>query len=90
MGANSSLPIELKLLSSILCVLVTQACPTLCNSLDSSPPGSSVHGILQARIVPFPFPGDRPDPGIEPGLPHWQADSLPSEPPGGPNRGHFF
>ena len=28
-----------------------QSCPTLCNPMDSSPPGSSVHGILQARIV---------------------------------------
>ena len=28
-----------------------QLCPTLCNPLDSSPPGSSVHGILQARIL---------------------------------------
>ena len=28
-----------------------QSCPTLCNPIDSSPPGSSVHGILQARIL---------------------------------------
>ncbi|CAI9168991.1 unnamed protein product [Rangifer tarandus platyrhynchus] len=32
-------------------VLVTQTCPTLCNPMDCSPPGSSVHGILQARIL---------------------------------------
>ena len=31
--------------------LVTQSCPTLCNPVDCSPPGSSVHGILQARIL---------------------------------------
>ena len=31
--------------------LVTQSRPTLCNSMDCSPPGSSVHGILQARIL---------------------------------------
>ena len=30
---------------------VTQSCPTLCNPVDCSPPGSSVHGILQARIL---------------------------------------
>ena len=51
---------------------------------DSSPPGSSVHGILQARIVewvPFPSPGDLPNPGIKPKPPALQADSLPSEPP---------
>ena len=32
--------------------------------------------------LPFPSPGDLPDPGIEPGSPAWQADALPSEPPG--------
>ena len=34
----------------VLC-LDTQSCPTLCNLMDCSPPGSSVHGILQARIL---------------------------------------
>ena len=40
------------------CVLVTQSCLTLCNPMDCSPPSSSVHGILQARIlewVTMPF-----------------------------------
>ena len=32
-------------------VLVTRSCPTLCDTMDCSPPGSSVHGILQARIL---------------------------------------
>ena len=32
-------------------VLVTQSCPTLCDSVDCSPPGSSACGILQARIL---------------------------------------
>ena len=32
-------------------VLVSQSCPTLCNPMDCSPPGSSVHGLLQARIL---------------------------------------
>ena len=36
--------------------------------------------------LPFPSPGDLPDPGIEPGSPALQADSLPSEPPGNPNK----
>ena len=31
--------------------LVAQSCPTLCNSMDCRPPDSSVHGILQARIL---------------------------------------
>ena len=34
--------------------------------------------------LPFPFPGDLPDPGIESGSPALQADSLQSEPPGKP------
>ena len=34
--------------------------------------------------LPFPFSGDLPDPGIEPGSPALQADTLPSEPPGSP------
>ena len=34
-----------------VCVLVAQSCPTVCYLLDYSPPGSSVHGILQARVL---------------------------------------
>ena len=34
--------------------------------------------------LPFPSPGDLPDPGIKPGSPTFQADSLTSEPPGKP------
>ena len=52
--------------------------------MDCSLPDSSVHGILQTRILewlPFSFPGDLPDPGIEPGSPALQAVSLPSVPP---------
>ena len=37
--------------SACVCVLVTQSCPTLCDPKDCSSPGSSVHGILQARIL---------------------------------------
>ena len=32
-------------------VLVTESCPTLCDPMDCSPPGSSVHGVSQARIL---------------------------------------
>ena len=52
---------------------VAQLWPILCNSMDCSPPGSSVHGILQARIlewVAIPFSRDLPDPGICLGLLH--------------------
>ena len=65
--------------------LVTQSCPTLCNLMDCSLLGSSVHGILQARILellPFPFPGDLPEPGTEPRSPTLQVDSLLSKSPG--------
>ena len=34
-----------------VCVLVAQSCPNLCDPMDCSPPGFSVHGILQARIL---------------------------------------
>ena len=34
--------------------------------------------------LPFPSPGDLPDPGIEPGSPASKGDALPSEPPGNP------
>ena len=34
-----------------VCVLVAQSCLTLCDPMDSGPQGSSVHGILQARVL---------------------------------------
>ena len=60
-------------------VLVAPLCLTLCNPMDCSPPSSSVHGILQARIlewVAIPFSRDLPDPGVEPRSPTLQADSF--------------
>ena len=51
---NPSLMLHTKLNSIInlkVKVLVTQLGPTLCDPMDCSPPGSSVHGILQARIL---------------------------------------
>ena len=65
---------------------VAQLCPTLCDPMDCSLPGASVHGILQERILelvglPFPSPGHLPDPGFEPQSPALQADSLQSETP---------
>ena len=65
-------------------IVVTQSCPTLCNNMDSCQPVSSVRGILQARIlewVAIPFSRGSPDPGIKPGSPALQADSLLSELP---------
>ena len=66
-------------------VLVAQLCLTPCDLMDCSPPGSSVHRIFQAGILeqlPFPSPGDLPDPGTEPSSPALQADSLMFEPHG--------
>ena len=37
--------------SFVLCAKSLQSCPILCDSMDGSPPASSVHGILQARIL---------------------------------------
>ena len=59
-----------------------QSCQTLFDPMDYSPPGSSLHGILQARILEwlsFPSRGDLPKPGIEPGSPALQADALTSK-----------
>ena len=56
----------------VLC-LVTQLCPTLCNLMDYIPPGSSVHGILQARILEWvSMPSSR---GSSPPR-DWTQDSL--------------
>ena len=41
----------LSLMKAKVKMLVAQSCPTLCDPMDSSPPGSSVHGVLQARIL---------------------------------------
>ena len=52
-----------------MCAKSLQWYPTLCNLMDCSPPGSSGHGILQARIlewVAIPFSRDLSDPGIKP------------------------
>ena len=66
---------------------VAQSCLTLSDPTDCSLPGSSIHGIFQARVLewlPFPSPGDLPDPRIEPRSPALQADSLLTELPGKP------
>ena len=51
---------------------VAQSCLTFCDHMNCSPPGSSAHGILQARILEWGailFSRDLPDPGIETGSP---------------------
>ena len=60
------------------------SCLTLCDPTDCSPPVSSVHGILQAKILEWaalPSPGDLPNPEVKPEPLTSRADALPSEPP---------
>ena len=56
---------------SELKVFVAQSCPTLCDPMDCSPPGSSVHGIFQAKILEWvAVPSCR---GSNPGLLHCRS-----------------
>ena len=67
--------------------LVTQSCPTLCDSMDCTLSCSSVHGILQARVlewVAMSFSRGSSWLGFEPRSPTLQADSLPAEAQGKP------
>ena len=56
--------------------------------MDCSPPGSTVYGDSLGKNTGVGchalLLGDLPNPGIKPRSPTWQADSLPSEPPGKP------
>ena len=66
---------------------VTQLCPTLCNPMDCSLPGSSVHGIFQARIlewVAISFFRASSQPRDQTQSPTLWADALPSETQGKP------
>ena len=69
-------------------VLVSQSGLTLCDPMDCSwSQDSPSLGFSRQEYwsgLPFPSPGDLPDPGIEPGSPALQVDSLPSEPLGKP------
>ena len=67
--------------------LVTKLYPTLVTSWTVACKAPLSVGFSRQEYwsgLPFPSPRDLPDPGIEPGLPALQADSLPSEPPGKP------
>ena len=60
-------------------VTVTQSCPTLCNPMDCSLPGSSAMDFSRQEYwsgLPFPSPGDLTDPGIKPRSPALQAHCL--------------
>ena len=65
---------------AVLCS-VAQSCLTLCNPVDCSLPGSSVHGDFSGKSTGvgchFLLQGIFLDQGSSPRLPHWQADALP-------------
>ena len=67
-------------------VLVAQLCLTLCDPMDCSAHQAPLSMEFSRKEfwsgLPFPFPGDLPNPGIEPRSPALPADSLLSEPPG--------
>ena len=72
----------------VLCAKSLQPCPTLCSLTDCILPGSSVHGILQARTpewVAMPSSRGFPGPGSNFCLLHCQLGSLSLAPPGKPN-----
>ena len=72
----------------LYCAKNLWSCPTLCDPMDYSLPGSSVHGILQARVLEWVvtfFSRGSSQPGIKLAslwLLHWKACSLPLVPPG--------
>ena len=69
---------------------VAQSCGTLYDTMDCGPPDSSVHGTFQARKLewlPFPPPGNLPNPGIKPmslSSPAWAGGFFTIAPPGKP------
>ena len=69
---------------------VAQLCLTLCDPMDCSLPGSSVHGIFQARIlewiaISFSSGSSQPRDGTRVGLLHWHVGSLPLSHLGSPH-----
>ena len=80
-------PQHIQMEGTALCS-ITRSCPTLCNPMDCSPPGSSVYGVLQARILEWVhslLQGLFPTQGLNPGLPHcrWILSHLSHQ--GSPN-----
>ena len=73
------------ILSNLLKLLVTQSCPTLRTPWTVARQAPLAIEFSRQEYwsgLLCPSPGDLPDPGIEPGSPALQADSLPAEPPG--------
>ena len=69
---------------------ITQPCLTLCYPMDYSQQAPASMGFSRQEYwsgLPFPSPGDLPNPGIEPGSPALQTDASPYKPPGKPKSG---
>ena len=87
-SSGNTVPHYFPIYPECVCAKSFQSCLNLCNPMDCSPPGSSVHGILQTRIlewVAMPSSRDLPNPRIEPKSlksPYWQVDSFLLVPPG--------
>ena len=81
-----------------VCVCVLLSCVqhsvvSNCDPVDCNPPGPTVHGILQTRIlewVAIPITRGSSHPGIKPESPALKADSVLSEPPGKPVYVHVY
>ena len=70
--------------------IATQSCPTLCDPWTVAHQAPLFMGFSRQEYwsgLPLPSPRDLPNPGIEPGSPAFQADTLTSEPPGKPSTG---
>ena len=91
-GAKKNLLLNIRRICILVCCcLVTQSCPTLCDPVDCSPPGSSVHGDSPGKSTAVScralLQGIFPTQGLNPRLlclPYWQAGSLPLVWPGKP------
>ena len=84
---------DMLLVNVCMLCLVTPLCPALCDPMDYSPPGSSVHGDSPGKNTGvgchFFLQGIFPTRGLNLCLLHWQADSLSLEHQGSPSKEHF-
>ena len=79
--------------SLFLMIFIVWSCLTLCDPMDYSLPGSSVHGISRQEYwsgLPFPPPGDLSNPGIEPTSPALVSRLFTTEPSGKPGLDNTF
>ena len=75
-----------------MCTKLLHLCLTLCDPMDSSPPCSLSMGFSRQKYwsgLPCPPPGNLPNPGIEPGSPALQVESLPLRHQGSPVKSYI-